>query len=741
MAQILAFVIIALHLLASIVHGSLDQERKTYIVYMGDVKRPAISTVQEHHNLLFSAIGDRDLARKSKIYSYKRSFNGFAARLLPHEVNRLSDEEGVVSVFESRINKLHTTRSWDFLGMTRDVARKPRRESDTIVAMFDSGIYMDSPSFKDGGYGPPPAKWKGKCVTAGNFTGCNNKVIGARFYDLEFINPDEEASPVDTDGHGTHTASTVAGDAVKGASLYGIGRGIARGGVPFGRIAVYKVCWSGGCTDSDILAAYDDAIADGVDIINLSLGGRPRNFLEDPIAIGSFHAMKKGILSSCSAGNEGPYIGTVQNNAPWLMTVAATAMDRQFMTEVKLGNGMTTNGISLNTFTPKKAMYPLISGALASNITKDDYGNASACDPRTLDMNKVRGKIVYCLGTSNQDYTIWKLRGAGVIMSMDEPTDIAFPTLIPGTFIISKIGNEIDKYINTTKDPVGVVYKTRAVNMSAPFVASFSSRGPQKITLNILKPDVAAPGLSILAAYSRLATVTGDSDDRRHPLFNIISGTSMSCPHATAAAAYVKTFHPDWSPAAIKSSLMTTATPMKIKDAEEELGYGAGQINPREAVHPGLVYDTSLSDYIAFLCKEGYNSSLINLLFGTRNKYKCSDFGPAKGTDGLNYPSMHMQLKDVNSSVSAVFYRTVTNVGFGTSVYKASVKSPKGLSIQVIPDTLTFDKLHQKQDFKVVVKGGPMTGETYVLSGLLEWTDSKHSVRSPIVIYRPLMHI
>lgn len=128
-----------------------------------------------------------------------------------------------------------------------------------------------------------------------------------------------------------------------GASLYGLAEGIARGGVPSARIAMYKVCWPAGCSDVDLLAAFDDAIADGVDIINLSIGGPSVEFFQDPIAIGAFHAMKKGILTACSAGNSGPYIGTVQNVAPWIMTVAATSSDRQFRTGVILGNGVKTS--------------------------------------------------------------------------------------------------------------------------------------------------------------------------------------------------------------------------------------------------------------------------------------------------------------------------------------------------------------------------------------------------------------
>ncbi|KAK4834634.1 hypothetical protein QYF36_025989 [Acer negundo] len=663
-------------LAATLINGSTDHERKAYIVYMGDMSddRATISVMEEHHGLLSKAIGDEKIARKSRIYSYGKSFNGFVARLLPQEAQRLSEDENVVSVFPNTIRKLHTTRSWDFLGMTKTIKRS-QLESNIIVAVLDTGIYVKSPSFNDKGFGPPPAKWKGKCVTGRNFTGCNNKVIGARYYNLDnAADPDRDnISPADTDGHGSHTSSTAAGVTVNGASLYGLAKGTARGGVPSARIAVYKVCWNGGCTDMDLLAAFDDAIHDGVDVISISIGGSPRSFLDDPIAIGSFHAMKKGILTSCSAGNDGPYPGTVQNIAPWIVTVAATSSDRKFETALKLGNGDTVSGISVNTFSPRKKMYPLTNGAHAANTTASNYGNFSACDYGTLSKDKVKGKIVYCLGSSRQDYFIKLLEGAGTIMVLDEPSDIAFTTLISATTVLVKQGIKIDRYINSTKNPQAVIYKTKTVNTTAPFLASFSSRGPQTINLNILKPDIAAP-----------------------------------------------------------------ATPLKIKPEDAELGSGSGQINPRRAAHPGLVYDITMSSYISFLCKEGYNDTNIGKLIGGKEKQTCSSFKPALGTDGLNYPSMHTQLNVTASRISAVFYRTVTHVGFGNSVYNAIVTSPKGLSVQVLPSTLKFNKLHQQKSFKVVVKGGPMKNGTQILSALLEWSDSRHSVKSPILIYKPI---
>ncbi|TQD83310.1 hypothetical protein C1H46_031097 [Malus baccata] len=746
-----------------------DDGRKTYIVYMGELPGPEISAMSGHHNLLAEAIGDVKVARESIIHSYRRSFNGFVARLLPHEAQALSDDDSVVSVFPNTVRKLHTTRSWDFLGLPlKSKKRNSQIESNIIVGVLDTGIYMQAPSFRDKGYGPPPAKWKGKCMKGANFTGCNNKVIGAKYFKLETGRPYWGThSPVDDDGHGTHTSSIVAGAAVKGASVYGVAKGTARGGVSLSRIAVYKVCWiTTGCLDVDILAGFDEAIADGVDLISVSLGGHSRSFLDNPIAIGSFHAMKKGIFVSCAAGNDG-LPASVENVAPWVMTVAANTIDRQLQTVVKLGNGQRISGNSLNTYSPKKLMYPLISGTLAANMTMRFGGDASACDAWALDANKVVGRIVYCQGFGTQDSTMQKLKGAGTLMTRYELDDYAYSPIIPGTEILVQDGIKIEKYINSTKNPMAVIYKTRTPSTTAPIVASFSSRGPQHMHPNILKaslfhlsslslslslstylviiryhfhvqPDISAPGVNILAAYPKIRSITGYSDDRRHNVFNMLSGTSMSCPHVTAAAAYVKSFHPDWSPAAIKSALMTTATPMKNETADTQLATGAGQVNPKKAVHPGLVYDITPDDYISFLCKEGFNDTDIGTLIGDKKKYKCSDFKHPRGTDGLNYPSMHLQLfPNDNYGVPAVFYRRVTHVGFGNSVYKAKVTNLNGLRVKVIPSTLTFTKLHQKRSFKVVVTGRPAMNET-VMHALLQWDDSKHNVKSHIVVYKHL---
>ncbi|CAN0916736.1 Subtilisin-like protease SBT4.15, partial [Linum grandiflorum] len=707
---------------------SLDG-RKEYIVYMGDVKKghSHLDAANDHDNLLSSIIQDDELARTVRINSYGKSFDGFSAHLLPEEAEELRGKKNVVSVFPNTMRKLHTTRSWDFLGISQHTPRN-QLESDLIVGMFDTGIDISAPSFNDKGLGPPPSKWKGICQTGVNFTGCNNKVIGARAY-----NDQGPTTPADMVGHGSHTASTVAGVSVAGASLYGIGEGTARGGVPSARIAVYKVCGRDGCSNSNLMRGFDDAISDGVDIISLSLGGgSSKDYFSDPIAIGSFHAMKNGILTSASAGNDGPWRATVSNVAPWIMTVGASGTDRQFTTPVAFGNRFDIWGNSINTFSTEDKFLPLTSAFLAAN---PDSGEArllpGACTETSLLEEKVKGKIVLCneVVRAPTDSVIHQYGGVGLLQSSTNNGLVnsgGFTYVLPSAIVTFQRYQSILTYINSTRNPTAKISKSISVKVNAPFVGSFSSRGPEQYSKSILKPDLVAPGVNILAGHTKLTPITGDEQDDRFSTWNILSGTSMACPHATAAAVYVKSFHPDWSPAAVKSALMTTATKIVVRENLAEYAYGSGQINPKQAVNPGLVYDMSLEQYIVYLCSLGYSGERLTVVLG--ESVTCAAPAKFRSLDVANYPSMNVQLDPDTSAgtrrLSAVFLRAVINVGESNSIYKASVTVPegkKGITIKVVPDTLTFDKVHTVKLFQVTVEGPPVGPKDGVLSGSLVW--------------------
>ncbi|KAK6160019.1 hypothetical protein DH2020_003400 [Rehmannia glutinosa] len=507
------------------------------------------------------------------------------------------------------------------------------------------------------------------------------KLIGARFYTSGVPNAETAR---DTIGHGTHTASTAAGNYVKDASFYGIAQGTARGGVPSARIAAYKVCHSG-CKEADILAAFDDAIADGVDIITISLGSfMAMEMRYDSISIGSLHAMQKGILTVHSAGNNGFAPETVSSVAPWLLTVGASSMDRGIITNIALGNGKKIDGKSVNAFKMNGTEFPLVYGKdVTSNCS---VISARLCYPGCLNSSLVSGKIVLC----------------DEIKGIEEALNAGASGTIAKT---GKHPTEAKAFISTSET---------TKNIDAPL------------------PDITAPGVEILAAYSPVAPVSSNYiSDERSVKYNVLSGTSMSAPHAAGAAAYVKSAHPDWSPSAIKSAIMTTAwrmDPTKHKDAE--FSYGAGHINPINATNPGLIYETNKEDYIKMLCKIGYPTETVQNLFKD-NSIDCSKLKQVEVTD-LNYPSMAIEVKK-GVPLSASFSRTVTNVGLANSTYTATIdKSTSDCNITVEPATLSFKQMNEKKPFVVTVKGDQVRS---MISSSLVWSDGVHFVRSPIVVY------
>ncbi|CAO2817747.1 unnamed protein product [Amaranthus hypochondriacus] len=723
-------------LLASTINN--HQPKKFYIVYLGNHPLgDEASANQAHINVLSNLKGSEAEAKESIVHSYHRSFNAFAAKLSENEAKTLSGKDEVLWIFENKYHKLHTTRSWDFIRFPQSAKRRLKIESNIIVALFDTGITPESESFKDDGLGPPPSKWKGACPRYANFSGCNNKIIGARYFKLDKVpDPADILSPVDVEGHGTHTSSTLAGTLISNASLSGLAAGTARGAVPAARLAIYKVCWaSAGCSDMDILAAFDHAIADGVDIISISIGGPSRSYVSDSISIGSFHGLRKGILTVGSAGNDGPSLETVANHAPWMMSVAASGIDRGFQSQISLGNGKSISGIGIDLFDTEGKSYTLVTG---EDVAKDSVHkeNARYCLEDSMSPTKVKGKLVLCkLESWGVDSVVKENGGVGAIVASTRFLDVPMIFMAPGTLVNYTIGEKIYDYINKSSLPTATIHKSQEVKISAPFIGSFSSRGPNPGSVRILKPDIAAPGIDILASYTPLRSLTGLKGDKQHSKFSLMSGTSMACPHVAGVAAYVKSFHPNWSPAAIRSAIITTALPMSSRvDKDAEFAYGAGQVNPLKARSPGLVYDMDEMAYIQFLCKEGYSGTSISVLVGSKS-INCSALLPAFGHDSLNYPTIQLNVKNKQEPTLAVFRRRVTNVGPSKSVYNAIIRTPKGVNITVKPTSLSFSRALEVRSFKVVVRANPMSGSK-LLSGSLIWKSTRHAIRSPIVIYK-----
>lgn len=736
-----------------------DEERRTYIVHMATSQMP--ESFQERAHWYDSSL--KSVSESAEmLYKYSNVIHGFSTRLTAEEARSLQGRPGILSILEEVRYELHTTRTPEFLGLDKsaDLFPESGSASEVIIGVLDTGIWPESKSFDDTGLGPIPSSWKGECETGTNFTSssCNRKLIGARFFSKGYeatLGPIDESkeskSPRDDDGHGTHTATTAAGSVVEGASLFGFAEGTARGMATRARIAAYKVCWIGGCFSTDILAALDKAVEDNVNILSLSLGGGMSDYYRDSVAMGAFGAMEKGILVSCSAGNSGPSPYSLSNVAPWITTVGAGTLDRDFPAFVSLGNGKNYSGVSLYRGDPLPGtLLPFVYAGNASNAP-----NGNLCMTNTLIPEKVAGKMVMCDRGVNprvQKGSVVKAAGGIGMVLANTGTNgeelVADAHLLPATAVGQKSGDAIKSYLFSDHDAtVTILFEGTKVGIQpSPVVAAFSSRGPNSITPDILKPDLIAPGVNILAGWSGAVGPTGLPTDKRHVDFNIISGTSMSCPHISGLAGLLKAAHPEWSPAAIRSALMTTAytnykSGQKIQDVatgkpSTAFDHGAGHVDPVSALNPGLIYDLTVDDYLNFLCAINYSAPQISIL--AKRNFTC-DTDKKYSVADLNYPSFAVPLQTPlggggeGSSTVVKHTRTLTNVG-SPSTYKVSIFSEsESIKISVEPGSLSFSELNEKKSFTVTFTATSMPSNTNIF-GRIEWSDGKHVVGSPIVV-------
>ncbi|KAG6790865.1 hypothetical protein POTOM_007034 [Populus tomentosa] len=666
--------------------------------------------------LLQSSLDSKEKAKEKIFYSYTNNINGFAAVLEEEEASSLAKHPDVVSVFLNNGKKLHTTRSWNFLGLEADgmvppysLWKKARYGEDVIIGNLDTGVWPESKSFSDEGMGPVPSKWRGICQhDTKDGVVCNRKLIGTRYFNKGYaayaghLNSSFQTAR-DSEGHGTHTLSTAAGNFVPGADVLGYGNGTAKGGSPHARAAAYKVCWppingSNECFDADILAAFDVAISDGVDVLSVSLGGDPTEFSDDAIAIGSFHAVAKGITVVASAGNSGPSPGTVSNVAPWLITVGASTMDRDFTIYVALGNRKHLKGASLSDKRlPAEKFYPLISAADAKAADQSEE-DALLCKPGALDPKKVKGKILVCLrgenGRVDKGHQALLAGAVGMILANDENSGneiIADTHVLPAAHVNFTDGEAVFSYLNRSKAPMAFLtnVRTELATKPAPFMASFSSRGPNIIEESILKPDITAPGVSVIAAFTQ---AIGPSD-----------------------ADYDKPTTRDNNGEPILDSTNTKATPFAD---------GAGHVQPNRAADPGLIYDLTVNDFLNFLCNRGNTKKDIKLF--SDKPYTCpKSFSLAD----FNYPSITV----TNLNDSTTVTRRVKNVG-SPGTYNIHIRAPPGVTVSVAPSILRFRKTGEEKMFKVTFKRAPKAVLTDYVFGMLTWRDGKHFVRSPLVV-------
>jgi hypothetical protein len=692
-----------------------------------DPASPAVTSWRQNltskHDAALAKVG------ATKVYDYTITNNGFAADLTGAQAAALSKTAGIVALELDKASHVDTTYSPEFLGLSAkggvwsQLGGQANAGLGVVVGVVDSGIWPENPSFAGDKIVPRLKNWHGACVAGVNFAMslCNNKLVGARYYADGFgkqnIAKEEFLSARDGSGHGSHTASTAAGNAGVAVTIDGNPIGTASGMAPAASIAAYKVCWTGkpgiaaGCFNSDSVAAINDAVLDGVDILNFSIGGSSESSVLDSVAMAFRAASNAGVFVANSAGNSGPGASTLDHPAPWVTTVAAATFRRAFQT-VELGNGARYVGAS--TTPPLNTARPLVT-AESAKLAGAAAPDAKLCIAGTLDPAKATGKIVVCERGVNaridKSYEVKRAGGVGMVLVNPSPNSLNgdyHP--IPSVHLDNVKGAAVAAYAATAGATAKIVPLTPAELAAAPQVpeiTDFSSRGPSVTTSgDILKPDIAAPGNDVVAA------VAPPTNHGRN--WDFYSGTSMSSPHIAGIGALMKALHPTWLPSEIKSALMTTAGDT-VSSANDPFAQGAGFVNPNGAADPGLVYPTTANEYRGYLISLGVQfAPPFNAL-------------PPIAASNLNQASIGIGKLAGIETVT----RKVKNVGAAAATYTAAA-SVAGFDTVVTPANFTLAP-GAEQEFTVQFTRTTAPLNSWV-AGSLTWTDGSHHVRSPIAL-------
>ena len=681
---------------------------------------------------------------------FSTTLSGFAATLTAGQARTVAQQPGVKLVAKDVLRKATDDRnSVDYLkiagqgGLWQNVGGQANAGRGVVVGVIDTGIWPENPSFAGsalGTAGPTSADpyrpyrtgttttmqkadgttFTGTCQTGERFTAadCNTKVISARYFGSAWLaaNPPsvraDFVSPRDGGGHGSHTASTAAGNAGVAASVDGIDFGKISGVAPGARIAVYKGLWestdanrSGGFT-SDLVQAIDAAVADGVDVINYSIGSSSESAASDPTQLAFLSAASAGIFVSASAGNSGPGAATMDNTAPWLSTVAASTV-APYSGTVVLGTGNKFVGISTSVSQPVTDKPLVLASAVrAANVT---VANATLCLANSLDKAKAAGKVVVCdRGVNGRlEKSAEVDRAGGIGMVLINPTvnsldaDVHF---VPTVHLGNDAYVPVKAYAKTANATVSLLpgNATNKPSQAYPQVAGFSSRGPSLASNgDILKPDIAAPGVSILAAVAPPSNYGRDYD--------FYSGTSMAAPHIAGLAAIYFGVHPTWSPMMVKSAMMTTAR--DTVGTTDPFAQGAGEVVPTRMLSPGLVYDAGPTDWLGYLAGIG----------------EVTDTGvPAIDPSNYNNPSFAVGQLLAPQTLT----RRVTSTTAG--LFRATASVP-GVGVAISPSILNFDAAGQTKQFTVTFTRTTAAFDT-AATGSLTWTGAGTTVRSPIAV-------
>ncbi|MGB2838494.1 MAG: S8 family peptidase [Actinomycetes bacterium] len=697
----------------------------------GEQLRPASSSVvryrsylEDRHDRVLDKVG---VPTGKRLYDYTVAFNGVGAKLTAQQARSLAKNPNVLGVFPNERHELTTNVSPDFLGLTRyggawqQLGGTGRKGAGAglVVGVVDTGIWPENPgvSFATGRTKPVPG-WSGRCKAGEDFSkkDCTNKLIGARYFVAGFgrknVAKADFKSPRDYDGHGTHTMTTAAGSPTE-AVVDGTSYGTVRGMAPAAYVAAYKACWTdragdSGCYSIDTVAAIDKAVADGVDAINFSIGAGSESTVLDPDEISFLFAADAGVFVAASAGNEGPGASTTDHVSPWLTSVAASTFKISEQA-AQLGNGKRYVGAS------STGSLPAAPAVLSGDIAKAgaDPAEAALCVPGTLDRAAAAGNVVVCdrgvINRVDKSKAVKIAGGAGMVLANTTPNSLnADLHFVPSVHVDEVAGAAIKKYVETAASPTIAILPLKAGESTTevPEIAEFSSRGPSVTTGgDVLKPDIAAPGVDVLAGISPV------TDAGRN--WDLLSGTSMASPHIAGISLLIQQAHPSWTPAMIKSALQTTA--VDTVTTTSPFDQGAGLVQPNPALKPGLVYNAGWDDWLAFIDGQGLDLDGVDPIDASELNQATIGIGQLAGQQTVT--------------------RTVTNVG-SAGTYRASVQGLPGLDVDVSPSALSLAE-GESASFTVTFTANDTAVLDDWATGSLTWTKGSTRVRSAVTV-RPV---
>lgn len=692
-----------------------------------DVRSPASRAYRAFVGQRLAAFETAALARVPgavPLYRYDVVLGGVALRVAERDLATLATLPGVRRVIRDEPRTPDTEKSPKFIGapkLWKAVGGQKSAGEGVVVGVLDTGIWPEHPSFADPDpfgkpYAPPPPTWRGGggpfCQAPGDASPalvCNNKLIGAQHFLTAYKSNDglrsgEFDSARDQDGHGTHTSSTAAGNAGVTANVLGLRRGVVSGIAPRARVAMYRVCGlregGGGCYQSDSVAAVQQAVLDGVDVVNFSISGGIDPY-GDAVELAFLDAYEAGVFVATSAGNSGPTADTVNHRGPWVATVAASTQKREFRGQMKL-KGNESGSLKL----AGASLTGGFDGKLAV-LSAADFGDPLCLLP--FAPGSFGGAVVVCERGINarvaKGFNV-SSGGAGA-MILYNPALQSLSTdnhFVPALHVQNDGGQALIDYLTSHTGVTATFKGGKAANGKGDYVATFSSRGGTGLALGIAKPDVTAPGVQILAGMTPAPLSV---EARAGELFQAIEGTSMASPHVAGAGALLRALHPDWSPGQIHSALMTTASTKKLflADGATPAGpfdVGTGRIDLGRAGAPALTFDATRAEYLA------HELDLWN----------------------ANYPSLYVPAMPATLLVS----RTVASVLPKTAKLELSVIAPPDLALTVPAEIVVAPGATATFDIGLDATAVP-SGETRHATVLIG--KGKNLVRFPVTIVRP----